>query len=60
MAQTGWFEKVAKSYFEKDVDRGLELAEYAYRNGQGNIRLGLVKLNLKLEAKTESAWKLLR
>ncbi len=38
MAQTGLFKKVKEKLFEKDVDRGLELAETLTENGQGNIR----------------------
>ncbi len=38
MAQTGLFEKVKEKLFEKDVDRGLELAgARLQKNGQGNI-----------------------
>ncbi len=48
-AQTGLFEKVKeRSYLKKTVDRGLELAETAYRKTRTReYRLGLVKLNLK-------------
>ncbi len=59
MAQTGLFESKGK-LFEKDVDRGLELAGTLTENVNARtreyIRLGLVKLNLKFEAKEKDAW----
>ena len=47
MAQTGLFEKVKEKLFEKDVDRGLELAETLTEKRTRNIRLEPLKLNLK-------------
>ncbi len=57
MAQTGLFEKVKEKLFEKDVDRGLELADtLTEKRIMGNMLLELGKAKSEaFEAKTESA-----
>ncbi len=56
MVKLSLFEKAKEKLFEKDVDRGLELARRFTEKRREYKVVGLVKLNLEaFEAKTESA-----